>query len=511
MLWIALYLPELPLQSAARGMPESVPLVLSDGPANRSWVAAANGAARALGVEPGMALAAAQALVGGATTLQVMPRKPEQEQAVLLGLAGWAGQFTPMVSLEPGGQGLLLEVAASLQLFGGLMPLLSKVRQGMKELGFSAVPGVAPTPLAAWWLARARHAQVGLRSCSDPAQLAEKLRPLPLTALGWPAETVQLLAELGLHKLGGCLDLPRDGFARRFGPERAADLERALGRLADPRPAYQAPEYFVSRLELPLEAAYVDALQFPLRRQLAELQGFLRGRGAGILRLDLLLEHTGKRRTRLTLGLVAPERDAARLLALLKERLGRLVLPDAVVALELRVDVLMPYTPDNASLLPDQSSRSQPWRHLYEQLHARLGNGQVFALQSADDHRPERAWRPASALSAMAEQAGGAMVPAKNPLAWMGASSRRQPRPAQGYRPVWLLRAPEPLSSRDDTPDYHGPLDLLTGPERIEAGWWDGSPASRDYYVAKSRRGELLWVYRDHRPAPGWYLHGVFA
>lgn len=56
-----------------------------------------------------------------------------------------------------------------------------------------------------------------------------------------------------------------------------------------------------------------------------------------------------------------------------------------------------------------------------------------------------------------------------------------------------------------------GELRLQAGPERIEAGWWDGEEVRRDYYVAANARGETYWIYREHRDPSGWYLHGVFA
>ncbi|HEY6133561.1 MAG TPA: DNA polymerase Y family protein, partial [Rubrivivax sp.] len=59
------------------------------------------------------------------------------------------------------------------------------------------------------------------------------------------------------------------------------------------------------------------------------------------------------------------------------------------------------------------------------------------------------------------------------------------------------------------------PLQLLAGPERIEAGWWDGAPATRDYFVAQAHDGALVWVFRTRLPpstaAEGWFLHGRFA
>ena len=49
---------------------------------------------------------------------------------------------------------------------------------------------------------------------------------------------------------------------------------------------------------------------------------------------------------------------------------------------------------------------------------------------------------------------------------------------------------------------------LLSGPERIECGWWDGDEAKRDYFVAELERGALGWIFRE---AGEWHLHGLFA
>jgi protein ImuB len=76
---------------------------------------------------------------------------------------------------------------------------------------------------------------------------------------------------------------------------------------------------------------------------------------------------------------------------------------------------------------------------------------------------------------------------------------------------VWLLQRPQKLIARDGVPGFHGELTLHAGPERIEAGWWDGEEARRDYYVALNPQGEAFWIYREHRDLASWHLHGVFA
>jgi protein ImuB len=85
-------------------------------------------------------------------------------------------------------------------------------------------------------------------------------------------------------------------------------------------------------------------------------------------------------------------------------------------------------------------------------------------------------------------------------------------------RPVWLVEPAQPLSERRDQPLLDGaPLQLLSGPERIEAGWWDEGLTGRDYFIAQAADASLVWIYRlrladlSAPRAVGWFLHGRFA
>jgi protein ImuB len=79
-------------------------------------------------------------------------------------------------------------------------------------------------------------------------------------------------------------------------------------------------------------------------------------------------------------------------------------------------------------------------------------------------------------------------------------------------RPFWLLEQPLPLVVRQHRPFYGSSLSLLSGPERIEAGWWDGALALRDYFVAQGEEGACYWIYRERDASSArWFLHGLFA
>ena len=499
MLWVALELPSLPLQIAERAGTTEQPLVISEGTTQRPLVACANAAAREAGIRVGQAVAAAKALAGD---LKVIERDPAVEREALERLAAWAGQFTPMSCID--GQGIVLEVESSLKLFDGHAKMTAAIQRGVRDLGLHATLGVAPTALAARLFARAEAQGRAMRSCIALHDLTERLTELPVFLLEWPAKTLAHLTDLGLLRLRDLFALPAEGIARRFGPDTVLALEKLRGRLPDPREPYVPLARFRSRLELPSDAESVEALLFPLRRMLAELEGSMRWRGAGVQHLSLVLEHSRKARTRMELDFASPERDADFILAIAREKLGRLTLPAATVALSLRADALLAFTPRSSTWLPGAAEQALDSVRLLERLAARMGKERVFGIAIANDHRPERDWAPVR-HSREGGNPGRGSPPTKN----LGGRLLRGD--SIGPRPAWLLNRPHRLITHDGLPSYQGSLTLAAGPERIEAGWWDGEEVRRDYYVASNPRGETFWIFREHRDPGSWFLHGVFA
>jgi protein ImuB len=512
-LYLALCLPALPLQLATRAMQWAEPLAITEGPRERPLIAFCNDAARAAGIAPAMKLAAAQAL---ARTLKVVPRNPDHERDALHELACWAYQFSAQVTIRPpallssyGGQatgtsGLVMETGGSERLFGGRSELHRRIRRGLAGLGYRTAFGHATTPGAAWLIGTARASGLAARDAQANEQLPSALAPLPLSMLEWGEDATRTLHSLGLTTIGQLLGLPRDAFARRFGAIRLDHLDRALGLRPDPQPAFLPPARFAARIELPADVTQAGQLMFPAHRLLRSLEGFLRGHDAGAAELVFTAHHDPRgvqavTATPIALMLAASERDAGRLAKLLAERLTRVSLPEPVVELSLTVERLAPFQALNASLLPpsqDSVRDGLDWLQLAETLHARLGSERVFQLQSIDDHRPEHAIR----IVPLAAERGGSRAPAL---------------PSE-QRPLMILPAPQPLPQQDEHPGYGGQLALVAGPERIEAGWWDfGDPhrptVHRDYFVARNRRGQTLWIYRELKQPRGWFLHGFFC
>jgi protein ImuB len=515
MLWIALYLPELPLQIAERsllsGSVNPVPLIISSGPEHHPVVYMANRAAHERGIQTGMTLASSRALANG---LSITPRQPDNEAAAIHNFACWACQFTPSVSIQTC-EGILMEVSTALMMHEGLSVLLSKLRRGTHELGYQVSCGVAPTPLAAWLFAKARHHGYPVRACVAVANIETRLADLPLALLDWPPDVLSKLSGLGIVRFADCLNLPSEGFSKRFGAERWADLQRILGRLPDPHAYFVIPETYRASTEFGFEVNDAMALLFPLRRLLSEMEGFLRGRGAGVQGYELVLTLSNKILVTLSVGMAKPERYAERLLSLARERLSQTLLPAPVLSMAIGVTRLMPFVESNRSWLPDPQGQSDSWAQLIDKLAARLGTDRVYRLQAIDDHRPEQSWQSTAAMEAHLTWRSNTRK--KTGQATMAPTTRHEGRDGLTHdgstrpRPLFLLPVPRKLMLDGDVPLCHGRVDLIAGPERIETGWWNEQPALRDYYVGRNPHQETMWLYQDLRDLSSWHLHGYFA
>jgi len=494
-LWIAVHVPQLPLL-ALQAAASSAPLVILDAADRNPRIIAADANAQAAGVQVGMTLGAAFALV---PHLDARPRDAAREVALMRRLAGIAATFTPQVSIEPP-DGLLLEIKPSIALFGGLRALCRQLRDACRadpvlaQIQLQPRFTLAPTALAALAAARA-----GARCfITDPNVLPARLKPLPLATLRWPEEENARLLGMGVRTLGELMRLPRAGFAKRFGVERLADLDRLLGRRADPRRRLVRRERYRGRLDLDHEIEDHERILEALRPLLDELEQFLRTRQRGITALQCRFHHYRAAPTFCTLRLAHPEANAGRLQALLRERLANLVLPEPVRRCELRGGALSERPLTSSPLWPAGERGHAPAGEmpaLIEHLRARLGVGAVYGITQVSEHRPERA--QAAAEPALVH---GSKLP-------HGVLSSYAPF----RRPLWLLHAPQELDSQRGRPRHGGELKLLAGPERIESGWWDGADVQRDYYIASNTHGARFWIYRECNASRRWFLHGIFG
>ncbi len=520
MLWLAIYLPALPLQVFTRGMQAPPPLAVL-APAPGRPILAASPCAKVAGVRCGQRPPSALALL---PELQLKAREPEREAAALAEIAIWAGRFSPSISLSPPDT-VLLEISTCLRLFGGTARIEHALRTGLAELGFDARTACAPTPLAARWFARAGASTEAERepparsghALSDTSSTAAspadagcdwltRLDGLALELLadsgdkgesgdeGCDAHTLELLAGLGLRTLGEVRRLPAAGLARRQAQAAARTLARARGERPDPRPWFVSPPRFDHGLVLPVPTHHADALLFAARRLLTSLAAWLQARHAAVDLCTLVLEHASPPHTTLVLVFGEPSQDEARFTLIARERLAATALGAEVSALRVVAEQPVPARARSADLFGDPAASAEG-ALLLARLQARLGHQGVVRLSAQTDHRPEAAW--------MACEASAGPPPRSGRGGQRERAAQPSPAVAERLRPLWLLPKPKPVSPAR--------FMLLGEAERIETGWWDGHAVRRDYYLARDERQALCWIFQSLDTPGDWFVHGYFG
>lgn len=504
MLWAALYFPDLMLErgvapnSAPNSAPTSTSVSTSVGQIEspraivklqgaKRLIVSCNTVARDYGIDCGLALNAAYAIC---PQLEVNEYDEVAQQEYMEELCLWALQFSSWITpCLP--DMVMLEIKASLSLFGGLQPLLQKLANGAAEQQLTMIIGVAPTPTAARLLSQINHHhanQVGaaIPPITQVTDIEAVFAALPVDFLPLNDFTRKGLRQSGIKQCAQLFKLPATALTRRFGEDCTTLLYRLLGRVPEPCPALRMPEHFLRSLDLPLEAPDTNALQFPLNRLLHALGGYLRASDSGVRQLKITLYHLRCKASTSVLGFLEATADHKHLLRVATERLAAKDLPEPVTAISIEALETDSISRSGKDLFNKSESQSGTIEQALDLLGARIGRDKIYTPSLQQDHRPENAWASA------------------NP------PTTDMPRPWP-TRPLWLL--PEVRTSRQQ-------LTLMSQAERIENGWWDTNDVRRDYFIARDNQGAWLWVYCERQSArltnltngnETYYIHGLFA
>jgi len=459
-------------------------------------VLALSPAARAAGVHAGLRRGGVLMLMPEA---RLHERSPEREAAALNEVAMTLLQYTPLVA-QAEESTLLLDIGASLRLFGGIRALCRRIRDNLRALGFSAALSCAPTARGAWLLARRDAGRV-----LKMASLVRRLDRIP-SALPPPGRAFEAWFEgIGCFTLGDMRRLPRPGLQRRCGRALLDLLDAAYGMTPELFDWIEAPTTFSAKLELFDRVENAEALLFGAHRLLLQMTGWLCARQLAVERIVLRLEHERGRVARaptvIEIVLAEPTWRDEHLVRLLKERLGKVELDAPVIGLCLEAPEVQPMEPPSDSLFPEPGGSEEDQLRMFELLVARLGADNVLQAAPQADYRPELA---------------NLWVPVQKKIRASAMQAQMPPDVLSLPRPAWLLAKPVALLMRDHRPFYGSPLRLASAPERIEAGWWNQAQ-TRDYFIAEGQDHAHYWVYRERiagagaEADPRWYLHGLFA
>ncbi|SAL07503.1 DNA polymerase [Caballeronia arationis] len=454
---------------------------------DKDKVAIADAVAREAGVLLGMKR-------GGVVTLApdalVYDRAPVREQDMLREVALALMRFSPMVAVCEEDT-LVVDVSASLRLFGGILRICHQIRQIVDAVGVSVRVSIAPTGQGAWMLAKRGRRVLKMRS------LERELDSLPYLVVPEIRRFADWFAGLGCRVLEDIRRLPRAGLKKRCSVELLDSLDRAYGLSPELYEWLDVPPTFSARVELPDRVEHAEAILFSARRLVVQLCGWLSAQQLALTHASVTLEHERGREaiepTTIDLALAEPTWHEEYLVRLLKERLGRIELQAAVIAVRLTATKVQAAEPPTDTLFPDPGGSTEDHNRLLELLVARLGPENVLRPAPTSDHRPEHANR------------------------WVSVQDAAKPEapPCDLPRPTWLLETPLRLMVKNHRPFYGSTLKLVSTGERIEAGWFDGDLAARDYFVAEASDKSYYWIYRERPSATSdevrWFLHGLFG
>ncbi|MCX4175617.1 MULTISPECIES: Y-family DNA polymerase [Paraburkholderia] len=486
-LWIGVHLPLLCLEVyRPKWSPDS-----GDGLAiiERERVVALDQTAREAGIRPGMRRGGVISL---APNTQMFERDAGREHEAVIALATALMQFSPLVTLGEEST-VLVDVSASLRLFGGVRAVIRGMKRAGEAIGVTTTISVAPTGEGAWLLARRR----GGRALSQQS-LLRGLSRLPALMLPPARKYADWLTGIGCQTIGELMRLPRAGLKKRCGASLLDMIDRATGAAPELYEWLELPPTFDARIEMPDRIEHAEACLFAARRLIVQMTGWLVNQQLAIVRFMVQLEHERGRSamapTTIDIALGEPTWREEHLVRLLRERLSRVELAAAVIAIRVEARDVRVAAPASDSLFPEPGGLPGDHARLMELLVARLGAENVLRPAPAADHRPEAAAR---------------WVPLADAAKWV-------PPPADTPRPSWLLDEPVKLLMRAHRPFYGTPLRMVSPGERVEAGWFAGELVTRDYFVAESDDFVCYWIYRERVGSRDdedarWYLHGLFG
>lgn len=475
-MWLAIYIPALPLQAFSRALVESGPVAVYERDAKRNRIVASNKKAAQLGIKRDCSLAEANAL---SNHLISLPREPLRELTRLHELAAAVSHLTPNIHISES-FGLLLDVSASLTLFGGAPSLLNEALVTIDAQQLRAHSVMAPSARGARWLARA-HRELVVVDRFD-----QWLDDLPLIATDLPLDMIGELQALNLHNLAAVRQLPTDQLGKRFGPELALIMAQAYGHAPQSLPFWKPLNPFRESVEF-LDLAREQSHWMPgITVLLEQLQNYLRQRAAETTAIQFIFFHGTQQQTALLLNAAHGTHSTQHWQRLFDAKLERTTLPHEVS----RIDLLCEHTASMQFVELDFFDRSHDknsqWQSLVALIKSRVGEQSL--LES-----------PHCNHNALPESSAAVQV------------NLATTRNADQLRPTWLVEPPRRLygeTLRKLFASLH-----VQHPERTQENWTlnaDGGSTVRDYYIATASDHCVWWIFRE-RAAGLWFLHGIFA
>ncbi len=460
------------------------------------YIVAVNDPAREAGVQAGVRLADARALL---PTLHIVLSDFEADERLKQHLVEWCNRYSPLAAHD-GADGIVLDITGCAHLFGGEAALLKDVQTGLREMKFRVRGAIADTPAAAWALARFSQQVI-----VSHEELTAPLDPLPVRALRIPVEIAIELGRVGLTTIGLLRQVSRDSLATRYGPDVLRRLDQALGLAADSITPYRAAVPYHAARSFAEPIGTTAAVEYIVMELLTEICTRLEKEHRGARRFDLACHRVDGSAAYLQVRTSKPGRSITHLMRLFSEKMGTLDAGFGIEVVTLRAADVETVAPVQMALpqCGESAEENSSFDELMDRIGLRLGFENVSRFRIQESLLPEFSTEFVPVSSVSMQNA-----------AW----------PEHRIRPVRLIEPPKPIEVAEIVPgkcpvrirvgrQLHR-IVRAEGPERLTPEWWREPRAAwstRDYYRIEDEQGARFWIFRETSrtgSAERWYLHG---
>ena len=499
-------LPAFPLQLLLQRHPDWAgrPVAVVDRDKPQGVILWVNEHARACRIRTGMRYGAGLSL---ARTLHAGEVPPAEIERGVAALADRLRRFSPDVEPSRDEPGIYWLNASGLShLYASPRRWADAVVDAIRTSGLRGAIAVGFTRFGTYAIARtATTSSQPVAVLRDAAAERVLAGEAPLDRLGLDPALRDSLQKLGIETLRAFLRLPPAGIRRRFGPDAERLHRLAAGDLWVPLQPLRVRDPLVARHDFDDPEPDVSRLLFAVKRLLNRLLAMIAARSEmlGALTLHLRLDRAGTKSEQVRPA--APTLDAAQLLGLVRLRLESLVLDAGVTGLRVTARAVRTAAAQQGLFVERPPRDRAAANRALARVRAEFGDGAVVRARLAEAHLPEAqfAWEPLES----APRPAAALHPAPAPPPATGDVARRTLVRRIHTRPIPL--PPRPRHEPDGwllRGGVTGHVENLAGPYLVTGGWWR-SAVHREYYFARMRDGDLLWIYYD-RPRRRWCWQG---
>jgi protein ImuB len=485
---------------------KNIPFVLAIPDHGRKIITASNTLAQQQGIDPGMVVADAKAIL---PSLKVIDDDLSIPEKLLKSIAKFCIRYTDAVAIDLP-DGLILDATGCAHLWGGEKNYITEINTRLTNRGYDTRATLATTVGCAWAIAH----YGGTSPIVESGNQMEALLNLPPSALRLEPEVTERLYKLGLRKIAQFINMPRNALRRRFGQHTIIRLDQALGHTEEPIQPIIPIEPFRERLPSLEPIVTLTGITIALEIMLKAQGERLKANGLGLRKAVFTCFRVDGKEQKVEIGTNRATANPKHLFKLFEEKI-QTIEPD------LGIELFMLEATKTEKIINRQE---KIWNstgglddpaiaELMDRLTNRFGFEPICRYQPDERHMPENSFKKMDNLFSVGSWPAFTEVSAGEQLA-VG-------RP----RPLHLLPVPQPIEVTAPIPDYPPMLfryqnklhkiKKADGPERIEPEWWINEGRHRDYYAVEDEEGGRYWIFRaGHYTAdrsPNWFIHGFFA